>query len=196
MGGHNIIHHSVEFFFLRLVYDVLVVNTDHRLVGGDGHGIHAVGIPELFLLRQSGTGHTGLLAELVEEVLERDSRQSFALPFYLNMLLRLNGLVQTVGVAPARHDTACKLIHDKHFIVLHHIVLVPEHEVIGPQSQNDVVLDLQVLRIRQVLNMEEFLHFLHALLSQVDDLVLLIDDKVPCLLDLLAHDGADLGKFS
>ena len=36
----------------------------------------------------------------------------------------------------------------------------------GTQRQNDVVLDLKILRVRQVVNMEEFLHLLDAVLSQ------------------------------
>ena len=44
----------------------------------------------------------------------------------------------------------------------------------GSQSQNDIMLNLQILRICQVLNVEEVLHFLHTLLRQIYDLVFLI----------------------
>ena len=44
--------------------------------------------------------------------------------------------------------------------------------------------------------MEELLHLGHALLSQVYNLVLLINDEISGLLDLLAHDGRHLGEFS
>ena len=40
------------------------------------------------------------------------------------------------------------------------------------------MLDLQVLRICQVLDVEELLYLLHTLLGQVYDLVLLIYDKI------------------
>ena len=36
----------------------------------------------------------------------------------------------------------------------------------SPKSQNNIVLDLQILRIRQVLNVKEILHFVNALLRQ------------------------------
>ena len=112
------------------------------------------------------------------------------------MLLGLNRLVQTVGIAAARHNAARELVYDQHLIVLHHIILIPEHQIVGPQSQNDVVLDLQILRIRQVVNMEILLHPLYAVGSQVYNLILFIDDEIPRLRDLLAHDGIHLGKLS
>ena len=58
------------------------------------------------------------------------------------------------------------------------------------------MLDLQVLRIRQVLDVEIILHPLHAVCRQVDDLILLIDDKLAGLLDLLAHDGVHLAELT
>ena len=57
------------------------------------------------------------------------------------------------------------------------------------------MLDLQVLRIRQVLNVEEIFNLLHTSLGQVDYFIFLIDYEISCLLDLLAHDGCHLGKF-
>ncbi len=64
-----------------------------------------------------------------------------------------------------------------------------------PEGQDDIVLDLQILRIRIVLYVEELLHLLHTGLGEVDDLILLIDDKIPCLLLHHPHDGIHLGQF-
>ena len=57
------------------------------------------------------------------------------------------------------------------------------------------MLDLQVLRICQVLNMEELLNLYHAVFRQVDILLFLIDDKVSGLLDVFSHDGIHLAEF-
>ena len=103
--------------------------------------------------------------------------------------------MQSVGIPASRHDTPCKLVYDKDFVVFYHIVFIPKHQVVGPQGQDDVVLYLQVLRVRQVLYMEEILHLLDSGLRQVDHLVLFIDHVVPGLGDILAHDGVHLGKF-
>ena len=57
------------------------------------------------------------------------------------------------------------------------------------------MLDFKVLRISQVLNVEELLHLPDALLGQVHHLILFIHNKIPGLLNLLTHDGVNLGKF-
>ena len=48
------------------------------------------------------------------------------------------------------------------------------------------MLDLQVFRIGEVLDMEEVLDFLHTVIGQGNEFVLLVDDEVSGLLDLLA----------
>ena len=111
------------------------------------------------------------------------------------MFLSLDGLVQTVRIPAARHDTPRKLIHDQNLVVLHHIILVPEHQVVGAQGQNGIVLDLQIFRIRVILDMEELFHLFHARLGKIDHLILLVDNKVPCLFLHHSHDGIHLGQF-
>ena len=108
------------------------------------------------------------------------------------MLLRLDGLMETVGVTAARHDTSCELIDDQDLIILDHIVLIAEHEVVGTERKDDVVLNLKVLRICEVVDMEECLDLLDTLFCQVYDLLFLIYDEITCLGDLLAHDSVEL----
>ena len=64
-----------------------------------------------------------------------------ALPFYLHMLLGLNSLMESVRITAARMIRPVNSSTISTLIVLHHIVPVAEHQVVGPQSQNDVVLD-------------------------------------------------------
>ena len=61
------------------------------------------------------------------------------------------------------------------------------------QRQNNVMLNLQILRISQVLYLEELLNLLHTILCQADHLILLVYDEVSGLLLLHAHDGIHLG---
>ena len=196
MGLYDLLHNRVEFFLLCLINGVLQVLTDHRAVCGDHDNIHAINIPELPLLRLGCTGHTGLFAELIKEVLEGDGSQSPGLSSYVYVLLCLNGLVETVGIPAARHNTASELVNDQYLVVLYHIVLIPEHHVIGTEGQDDIMLDLQVLRIGQVFNMEELLHLLNAFGRQVYNLILLIDNEISGLLDLLAHDSVEFIELS
>ena len=72
--------------------------------------------------------------------------------------------------------------------------MVTVHEVVGAQSQNDTVLNLEVLGISQVLYTEKSLYLGDTLCRQVDKLVLLVDDEIAGLFALDTHDRIDLGE--
>ena len=195
MGCCHFLDNRMEFLFFRLINRILVINTLYRAVRRDGDNVHLVNVTELLLLGLCRTGHTSLLVKLVEEVLEGNGCQRAALTAHMYVLLRLNRLMETIGITASRHDTSGKLIDDQNLVIFYHVVLIAEHQVVGTQCQDDVVLDLQVLRIRQVLDVEEIFNLLHTSLGQVDYFIFLIDYEIACLLDLLAHDGCHLGKF-
>ena len=65
----------------------------------------------------------------------------------------------------------------------------------GTQRQYNIVLDLQIVRIRQVFNLEEFLHFGNTIRSQVHYLVLFIDNEIAALLLLNPHNGIYFGQI-
>ena len=64
----------------------------------------------------------------------------------------------------------------------------------GPQSQVNIVLYFQIFRVCQVFNLEETLHLGNAFLCQVDDFILLIDDKISGLFPFHAHNGIHFGQ--
>ena len=74
-----------------------------------------------------------------EVVLEGDSGQRLALGGDLHALLGLDGLMQTLVVAAADHQTAGELVHDDDLTVLDHIVDIPLHYAVGFDSLIDVV---------------------------------------------------------
>ena len=195
MGFLYRLHDRVELLLLRLVNGILQIDTSDRTVGRNLNDVHPVNIAELLLLRQRRTGHAGFLVKFVKEILEGDRRERLALSFHLHMLLRLDRLMQSVRITASRHDTTGKLIDDQHLIIRNHVVLIAKHQIVRTQRQNDVVLDLQILRIRQVIDMKEILDLMHTLLRQIDDLVLLIDDEVAALLLLDAHQRVHFGVF-
>ena len=184
------------FFLLRLIYSIIQILTDDRLIGRDFYNVHSVDLTELLLLCQRRTCHTALLFKFVEEILECNGRQRLTLTFHLYMFLRLNRLMQTIRITASRHDTSGKFIYDQYFIILNHIILVTEHQVMRTECQDNVMLDFQVLRISQIVQMEELLYLLHTIFCQVDVLFLLIYDKVSGFLNLFSHDGVDLRELS
>ena len=188
----NRIHNCLELFLFGSVYSILQINTRYRLICRYLDNIHAIDITELFLLCESCTCHTGLLVKLVEEVLECDRGKGLALSLDLYMLLCLDSLMQSVRITTTRHDTSGKLIYDKYLIILYHIVLIFEHEVVRTKRKYDIVLDFKILRICKVLDMEELFYLFHTILCKVYDLVLLIYDEITGLVLDNAHDGIHL----
>ena len=65
----------------------------------------------------------------------------------------------------------------------------------GTQRQIDTVLDFQILRICQVLQMEETLYLFNTLLSQVDCLLLLIGNIISCFVAVFLHNNVHLGQL-
>ena len=190
------LYHCMVFLFFRHINSVIVIDTLYRTVCRNLHNVHTVDIPELLFLGQRRTGHTGFLFVFIEEVLERDRRKRLALTFYLYMLFCLNRLMQTVRVTASRHDTSGKLIDDHNLIILYDVILITEHQIVRTQCKIHIVLDLKVLWIRKVGDVEEPLYLLDTLLSQVNDLIFFIDDKISCLRDLLAHERRHLCNFA
>ena len=193
---NRFIHDGLELFLLRLINRIIEVDTLYRLVGRDTDDIHVIDVTELLLLGLCGTGHAGLLIKLVKEVLEGDRREGLRLTLDVHMLLRLDRLMETIAVTTARHDTSGELVDDEYLIILDHVVLITVHQVVCTKCQDHAVLDLQILRIREVLDMEELLYLMNTLLCEVDGLLLLVDDEVTGLLDLLAEDRIELTELS
>ncbi len=82
------------------------VGADHRHVGGDDHHFQLVDLQQFARLGLGGAGHAGEGLVHPEEVLEGDGGQRLVLGVDLDPLLGLDGLVQAVGPAPARHHAA------------------------------------------------------------------------------------------
>ena len=192
MGFFNCLNNCVEFFFLCHVYGIFEVFTLYRSVSRDLYNVHSVDITELFFLGKSCTGHTALLIIFIKEVLECNSSKSLTLSLNLNMLFCFDCLMKSVRITTSRHDTSGKFINDKNLIIFYYVILVFMHQVMCTECKDDIVLDLQVFRICQVLDIEEFLNLLHTLLGKVYNLIFFIYYEVTGLDNFFAHDGSHL----
>ena len=168
----------MELRGLGLVDDVGVVVALDGLVGRDLDDVELVDLHKLVRLGEGGTGHTGELIVHAEEVLEGDRGERLALPLDLDPLLGLDGLVQALVVAAAKHQAAGELVHDDDLAVLDHIVHIPLHDAPGPDGLVDVVVQGGVLRVGEVLDVEIGLRLGNALGGQGDVLSLLLHDIV------------------
>ena len=136
---HNLFDNGVVLGPLGLVDAVLHIDTGYRLVGRDSHHIEFIDVPELTGFGLGGTGHTGQLVIHAEVVLQGDGGEGLRSGFDLHVLLGFDGLVQTVGIAAALHDTAGLLVDDFHLVVDNHILVVEFEEGIGLQQLVDGV---------------------------------------------------------
>ena len=171
LDGHGAHQHRLALFvallhladhrpvlpLLGFVHGVLIVNTDHRAVGGDLHNVQLIDGGKLLLLGHGRTGHAGELAVQAEVILEGDGGQGLALPLDGDVLLGLDGLVQALGIPAAEHQAAGELVHDDDLAVLDHIVHVPLHGAVSLDGLVDVVGDGAVLRVGEVIQVEELL---------------------------------------
>src|SRR5215831_2418441 len=142
--------------------DVVLVRAHDVLVGRDHGDVELVDLPELARLRLGRAVHARQLVVEAEEVLQRDRGQGLGLALDLHALLGLDGLVQAVGVAPARHEAPRELVHDEHLAVLHHVLHVLVVERVRLEELEHVVDALVALRVVGV----QALALLHAALGR------------------------------
>ena len=96
----------------------------HRAVSRDHRDVKPIDLVKLLGLGHGGTCHAGQLVVLAEVVLDRDRRDRLLLLLHLDALFRLDGLVQPVRPAPARHRAAGELVDDHDLSVLDQVVAV------------------------------------------------------------------------
>ena len=94
-------------------------------------------------------------------------------------LLRLDGLVQSLGPAPTLEDAPGELVDDHDLAVDHGVVLVGVVERLGLERLDEVVDEVAVLGQVQVLDADELLGLCDSARCRRDRLVLLVVLVVP-----------------
>ncbi len=168
----------VELLALRSVDEVRFVVPDHRLVRRDDDDLELVDLVELGGLGVGRSRHAGELLVHPEVVLEGDRREGLVLRFDLHAFLRLDGLVQAVRPAAARHEPARELVDDDDLAVLDHVVDVRLVEPVRANALGDRVKNLHVVRVVEILHAEELLRVRDALLGEDGGLLLLVDLEI------------------
>jgi len=191
MAFHDLIDDGLEFFMLGLVDDVWVVLSDHGLVSGHHEDVEIVDLLEFEGLGLGRAGHAGELLIHAEIVLEGDGGQGLVLVFDLDVLLGLQGLMQTLGVTPSRHEPPGELVHDEHLTILDHIVHVTRKEGMRPQRLVEVVDGLELGGLVEVALSQDFLHHVGALFREHHGVGLLVlaDELVRLSVPQQLHDG-------
>ena len=140
---------GVVLFIDGLVYEVLAVVPDHRLVRRHHQRFQTVDLLELVGLGVGGAGHAGELAVHAEIVLKGDGGERLVFVLDRDVLFRLDRLVQTVGPAPPRHQAPGELVDDDDLALLHHVVRVAQEQVVRSQRRVQVVHQVNEGRLVQ-----------------------------------------------
>ncbi len=184
-------------FLLRRAIDLVVlVLTDHVHVGRHLDHVEAVNVQELLGLGDGGAGHAGELPVEPEIVLEGDGGERLVLGLDAHMLLGLERLMQSFGIAPALHHAPGELVDDDHLVVLDDVVAVALEQGVGAQRLLHVVDDGDVLDVVERVALEHVglgqqpFDLLVAGLGQGDDAGLLVE--VVVALRELGNESVDL----
>ena len=171
----DLLDRRIELLLLGLVDDVRMVGPDHGHVGRNDQDVQIVDLLEFGRLGVGGARHARQFFVHAEIVLEGNGGQGLVLPLDFHLLLRLQGLVQTVAVAPARHDPAGEFVDDDHFAFLDDIIHVPLEQGMGLQGLVDMMQQFHVPRLVEILHFEIGFDPRHALLGQHDGPALLVN---------------------
>ena len=147
---------------------VVLVLAGDRHVGRDLDDVEPVDVHELVGFGRGGAGHAGELLVEAEIVLEGDRGERLVLRLDRHMLLGLERLVQSFGIAPARHHAAGELVDDDDLVVLDDVVLVALEQLVGAQPLLHVVHDGDVLGVVELVALEQAggtEHLLHVLVA-------------------------------
>lgn len=176
------------YFFLGQVDQVVEVLARDRPVGRDHHHVETVDLAELEGLGIGGAGHAGQLVVQAEIVLEGGGGQGLALGLDRQAFLRLDGLVQALGQATARHGAAGVLVDQEDLVALDDVLDVAVEQGVRAQRCVNVGQQAQVVRrvealafAEQAVLAQQVLDELVALLVEFDLAGLLVDAVVAFL---------------
>ena len=195
---NNAVHHGVELFRFRAVNNIGILDANQRPVRGNHDDVEAVNLVEFFRLGLRGSGHAGKLFVHAEIILERDGGESLIFTLDFHAFFCFDGLVQTVGPAPAGHLAPSEFVDDDDFAFLDDVIDVAREERVRAQPLINVVDGFEVLRVVHIRQREQAFALGHAFFGQRGGLVLLVE-RVVNILDELGNDFVDavifVGRF-
>ena len=105
----------------------------------NNHRFQIVDLLEFVCLGIGRSGHAGKLAVQAKIILKGDRGERLVFLLDGHPFLGFHRLVQTVRPAASRHQAPGELIHDHHFAVLHHVMLIAVEQVVRAQCSIQMV---------------------------------------------------------
>ena len=154
---HEILDDRVPLRIFRLVDEVLLVEADHLAVRRDLGDPELVDLLELGELRLRGTRHAGEPLVHLEVVLDRDRREGLVLLLDPDALLRLDRLVEALGVPATLEHAAGELVDDLHLAVRHDVLDVAVVVLLRAERVLEVMDERRVHMLVEVVQSERLL---------------------------------------
>ena len=171
----DILDNRLELFPLGTEDQIILILTDHRLVGGDRNHTQLVRAHEFRRLGFSGASHAGELVVHAEVVLQGNGCERLILRLDFDAFLRFDGLMQTLIVAAAGQDAAGMFVNDEHFTVGDHVVTVAQEQFLRLDGVVQIANQGGVARLVQVVDAQIIFNLADARVKDADGLLLLVD---------------------
>ena len=150
----------------------------------DDHDLQLIDLFELLGLCRGRSSHPRQTSVHAKVVLEGNSCQRQALPLNVDVLLGLDGLVKSGGVAPTIHETTGELVHDDDLAVGDDIIAVSVKERLGLEGVVEIGRQLEILGRVKILHAQGSLDFVDSLVCERCGTQFLIDDIARILAEL------------
>ena len=144
MAVLNVRHDGLELFFDRTKDLVLQILSNHGPMGRNNNRFKAVDLLKLKSFGVCCTCHAAKLGVHAEIVLKGNGSKRLVLGLNGHTLFGLDSLMQSIGPAPACHESAGELIDNNHLAALDHVLLIFEVEGMGPKGGHEVMQQANV----------------------------------------------------
>jgi len=147
-------------------------------------------VRKLVLFGLGRAGHAGQLLVQPKVVLQRDRRERLVFFADRDVLLGLDRLVQSLGVAAPVEDAAGELVDDQHFAVFDDVLDIVVVERLGAQSLSEMVDEAAVDVLVEVVDIERLFDLGDARLGDRHGALFLVDLVVLARLEA-GHDPSE-----
>ena len=130
MNFFDLFNDRVPLFTFRPVNGVRIGNSSQRSIGRDGDHVKVVYLHEFGRFGHRSTGHPGQLLIELEEVLQRDRRQSLSLFLDPHTFFGLNRLMKTVTPLTTFHHSSRVFIDNDDLVAANDVVYIPFIEMV------------------------------------------------------------------
>ena len=140
----------------RFVNDIGVIHAYDRHIRRHHHHRQFIYLEKFIFLGLCRARHARQLVIHSEIILECDRRQRLRFALNADAFLRLDRLVQSVGISPPLHQSTRKLIDDYDLIAAHNVITIAFHQRLCAERRRETMRQLNIFGRIQIAYAEHF----------------------------------------